>query len=256
MSNRKLILISNDDGIGAPGLESLIAMSLEFGDVVVVAPDRGYSGASHSITLTTPLRALKVKDSPGLIVYAVAGTPVDCVKLAMAELLPRKPDLMLSGINHGSNAAINVLYSGTMGAAIEASLYDIPSVGFSLLDHSHLADFSLIKKHGKVIIEKLIEHGLPPLTSLNINYPVISESDFKGYKICKQTSGVWRESFDKRVDPYGYNYYWMLGDFNNFEPNNQDADEWALQNNYAAIVPIVIDFTNYAAMSSLKKWNL
>ena len=248
--------MSNDDGVDAIGLKSLIAMAMPFGDVFVVAPERGQSGMSHSISLVTPLRVREIVMSTELSIYAVPGTPVDCVKLAINQLMPRKPDLMLSGVNHGSNSAISVIYSGTMGAAIESSLYGIPAIGFSILDHRKNADFSLVIKYGPKIIEKVLEHGLPNQVSLNVNFPVIDEADFKGYKICKQTTGVWKEDFEKRVDPYGGDYYWLTGNFDNFESENEESDEWALNNNYASVVPIKIDFTEYNTIKELKKWSL
>ena len=256
MEKRKLILVSNDDGIDAKGLKNLIDMAIPFGDVFVVAPEKGQSGMSHSISLTTPLRTRFIKRTKELSICAVPGTPVDCVKLAINQLLPRKPDLLLSGINHGSNSAISVIYSGTMGAAIEASLYGIPAIGFSILDHSQDADFSLVSKFGPKIIKKVIEEGLENQVSLNVNFPVIAADKFKGFKICKQTTGVWKEEFEKRTDPYGGDYYWLTGSFFNAEPDNTESDEWALKNNYASIVPIKIDFTEYNSINNLKKWNL
>ncbi len=253
MKDRKLILVSNDDGVDANGLENLINMVLPFGDVIVVAPEKGQSGMSHSISLLGPLRTRKIKTTKELSIVAVSGTPVDCVKLAINQLVPRFPDLMVSGINHGSNSAISVIYSGTMGAAIEASLYGIPSIGFSVLDHSHDADFRLVVKHGPKIIKDVLENGLPDQVALNVNFPVIDDNDFKGFKICKQTTGVWKEEFIKRVDPYGGDYYWLTGEFLNFEPENEESDEWALAHNYASIVPVKIDFTEYNTINELKK---
>ncbi|MDD3860286.1 MAG: 5'/3'-nucleotidase SurE [Bacteroidales bacterium] len=253
LKDRKLILISNDDGIDARGLQSLIEMVKPFGDIYVVAPEQGQSGMSHSISLLEPLRTKEIQSSENIEIVSVKGTPVDCVKLALNQLLPRKPDLMVSGINHGSNSAISVIYSGTMGAAIESSLYGIPSIGFSVLDHKKTADFSIAVKYGRKVVEDVIKNGLPNQVSLNVNFPVVSEADFKGFKICKQTTGVWKEEFDKRTDPYGGNYYWLTGDFHNFEPENDESDEWALKHNYASIVPIKIDFTEYKTIIELKK---
>jgi len=256
VDKRKLILVSNDDGIDAKGLESLIRIARMFGDVYVVAPEKGQSGMSHSISLTSPLRARSVAKNGTLTKFAVPGTPVDCVKLAINQLLPRRPDLMLSGINHGSNSAVSVIYSGTMGAAIEASLYGIPAVGFSVMDHSPNADFTLVEEFGPKLVKEVLENGLPEQVSLNVNFPVIKKEDFKGYKVCKQTTGVWKEDFEKRTDPYGGNYYWLTGSFLNAEPENEDSDEWALANNFASIVPIKIDFTEYKTINTIKNWNL
>lgn len=252
VKDRKLILVSNDDGVNALGLSNLIEMVLPFGDVFVVAPERGQSGMSHSISLLEPLRTNNIKMGEELSIVSVPGTPVDCVKLALNQLLPRRPDLMVSGINHGSNSAISVVYSGTMGAAIEASLYGIPSIGFSVLDHSKDADFSLVVKYGVEIIRDVLENGLPHHVALNVNFPVIADKDYKGFKVCKQTTGVWKEEFEKRKDPYGGEYYWLTGSFNNFEPLNEESDEWALANNYASIVPVKIDFTEYDTIELLK----
>lgn len=250
---KKLIFVCNDDGVDARGLEALTEMVRPYGDVFVIAPETGQSGMSHSISLLKPLRVKKVKSENGLTILAVPGTPVDCVKLGLNQLLPRKPDIMVSGINHGSNSAISVIYSGTMGAAIESSLYGIPSIGFSLLDHSRNADFSLTVKYSKKIFEKVLENGLPEHVSLNVNFPVVDEKDFRGIKICKQTKGVWKEEFEKRKDPYGGDYYWLTGSFDNQEKNNTDSDEFALMNNYASIVPVRADLTDYNSIESLKK---
>lgn len=256
MEKRKLILVSNDDGVNARGLASLIEMVKPYGDVLVVAPETGQSGMSHSISSSSPLRIQTVEEKPGLTIYAVSGTPVDCVKLAVNHLLPRVPDLMVSGINHGSNAAINVVYSGTMGAAIEASFHEIPAIGFSVDDHSKDADFSLVLEYGPRLIEQILLNGLPKQVSLNVNFPVVEKKDFKGYKICRQTAGVWKEGFDRRTDPFGREYFWYTGKFYNFEPHDDCTDEWAMRNNYAAVVPIRADFTEHNLIDSMKKWDI
>ncbi|NLA24859.1 MAG: 5'/3'-nucleotidase SurE [Bacteroidales bacterium] len=255
-SKRRLILVANDDGVQARGLHSLIEIVKPYGDLVVVAPEQHQSGMSHSISLLKPLTANLVQKEEGLLFYSIPGTPVDCVKFALNKLVTRKPDLMVSGINHGSNSAISVIYSGTMGAAIEASLYGIPSIGLSLLDHSADANFELIEKHAKTVIDKVLENGLSPNISLNINYPNINLKDFKGYKVCRQTKGMWQEDFEERTHPYGVKYYWLTGNFNNLEPDAEDSDEWALKNNYAAIVPVHADLTHYKEFERLKSWNL
>ena len=180
MKEKKLILVSNDDGINARGLKYLIEMTKPFGDLLVVAPSTGQSGMSHSISSTVPLRIKEISKTPGITMYSVSGTPVDCVKLAINDLLERTPDLMVSGINHGSNAAINVIYSGTMGAAIEASLHGIPAIGFSVDDHSLNADFSVVLKYGPKLIDMVLKNGLPERVSLNVNFPVVDEKNFKG----------------------------------------------------------------------------
>lgn len=256
VSDRKLILVSNDDGVHARGLRYLVDLASQYGDVVVVAPELSQSGKSHSITLTSPLRMRELQSAAGLSVYAVSGTPVDCVKMALGKVCRRKPDLMLSGINHGSNSAISLIYSGTMGAAIEASMYGIPSVGLSVLDHTPEADFSIVTKYAPAIIDKVLTINTLPNLCLNINYPVIDIKDFRGYRLCSQTAGVWREEMEEQVDPYGCKYYWLTGYFDNAEPQNTNSDEWALKNNYAAIVPVKIDFTDHNQINELKKWNL
>jgi 5'-nucleotidase len=256
VEEKKLILISNDDGIDARGLSYLIEMAKPFGNIVVVAPATGQSGMSHSISSRSPLGLQVLEKNNELTIYSITGTPVDCVKLAVNSLLPKIPDIMLSGINHGSNAAINVIYSGTMGAAIEASFHGIRSIGFSVDDHSKNADFSLVMEYGPKLIEQVIKNGLPDQVSLNVNFPVVEPKDFKGYKICKQTKGVWKEGFDKRFDPFGREYYWYTGKFYNFEPNDDCTDEWAIKNNYAAVVPVKIDFTDYNLIDKLKNWKL
>lgn len=257
MAERKLILVSNDDGIDYPGIKILTEIVRPYGDVVVVAPKTGQSGMSHSINTKTPLFIKQVQNEPGLKAYSVTGTPVDCVKLAIQRVIQqKKPDLMVSGINHGSNAAINCLYSGTMGAAIEASLHGVPAIGFSIANHREDANMEIIQKFAAVIIEKVLENGLPFQTSLNINYPRVPLEEFKGYKICRQTVGLWVEGFDRHKDPYGNHYFWYRGRFENYEPDNQDTDEWALDNGYAAIVPVKPDLTDYTLIDELKNWNL
>jgi 5'-nucleotidase len=248
-------LVSNDDGIHARGLHYLIEMMKPFGDVVVVAPENHQSGMSHSISILKPIRANLVRDEAGLTVYSVPGTPVDCVKLAINKLLPRKPDIMVSGINHGSNSAISVIYSGTMGAAIEACLYGIPSIGFSVLNHSPDANFDLVAEQGHKLIDVVLNKGLPNAVALNVNFPNIPKSEFNGFKVCRQTRGVWQEDFDQRTDPYGMKYYWLTGTFKNFEPDAHDTDEYALSRNYASVVPVHADLTATQALQDIKTWN-
>ncbi len=250
-----LILVSNDDGVFAKGLQSLIDVVKPFGQVVVVAPEKGESGMSHAISINVPLRVKKIKEEKDLTIYSTSGTPVDCVKLAINQLLDREPDIVVSGINHGSNASISVIYSGTMGAAIEACLNNIPSIGFSLVNHNSDADFEMSKVYVEKIFKNVIENGLPKGTCLNVNFPDIPLKQVNGVKVCKMTKGVWKEEYDKRTDPHKRDYYWLTGNFNNSEPNEKDTDEWALNNNYIAIVPIHTDLTNYKALEQLKKNN-
>ncbi len=250
---KPLILVSNDDGYFAPGLEALIEVVKDLGDIVVVAPEQGASGMSHALTIGTPLRASIVTKEDNFLLYKVNGTPVDCIKLANSQLLDRKPDLIVSGINHGSNSSISVVYSGTMGAAIEGSINNTPSIGFSLCSHAYGADFTLAKKQARIIIEQVLENGLPDHTCLNVNVPDIKEEDFQGLKVCRQAKGAWEEEFEKRTDPHGGNYYWLTGEFKNKENGSTDSDEWALNNNFISVVPITTDYTNYAAIETLKK---
>lgn len=249
-------MVSNDDGYDSNGIEAMIEVVRPYGEIVVVAPVEGRSGMSHAITIKNPLRLNKLKQEDNVTVYSCSGTPVDSVKLALNQVVKRCPDLIVSGINHGSNASISIIYSGTMGATIEGCINGIPAIGFSVLDHSRNADFTLAKKYAKTIIENVFEKGLPDGVCLNVNFPVVSHEEFKGIKICKQTRGIWKEEFDKRVDPQKQDYYWLTGYFKNLEPDDQTTDEWALKNNYASVVPIKIDFTSYPMMDELKKWNL
>ena len=253
---RPYILISNDDGYQAKGLETLIKAAKPFADLIIVSSERGESGMSHAITMKTPLRIRKHKEEDGLSMYVINGTPTDCVKIALNRLVKRKPDLLLSGINHGSNASISIIYSGTMGAAREGCLNQIPSIGFSLLNHDKDADFSTVAHFIPKIIEQALKNGIADQTFLNINFPDIPVKDVKGMKICRQTKGVWKEEYIKRIDPNGGTYYWLSGAFSNFEPEAEDTDEWALEHNYIAIVPAKIDSTSYAELKTIENWNL
>ena len=251
---RPLILISNDDGVQAGGLKYLIDIVSHMGDIWVVAPEKGESGMSHAISISTPLYINKIKEENHLHVFSCTGTPVDSVKIALNQILPRRPDFLVSGINHGSNASLSVIYSGTMGAAIEGCLNSVPSVGFSLLNPSPNADFSECGSVIKDIMKNIIENGLPQGVCLNVNIPDIPYKKMKGIRVCRQTKGVWREEYDLRKDAKGKTYYWLTGDFHNFEPNAKDTDEWALANNYIAIVPIETDFTSYEGIKFLNNW--
>ena len=240
--NRPLILISNDDGVSAKGLDALISALMPLGDLVVVAPDGGRSGQSCAITATLPVRVRLLKESKELTVYECSGTPVDCVKLALGNLLPRKPDLIAAGINHGSNSSISVHYSGTMGIAIEGTFNDIPSVGFSLCcAHNRDADFTQAAGYARLITEKILLDELPEGVCLNVNIPVSDE--IKGMKICRQAKAVWTEEFEERTDPYNGTYYWLTGYLKNMEPDFEDTDEYALSNGYVSVVPCKIDVT-------------
>ena len=256
MKNTKekpLILVSNDDGVNAKGINALIESLKELGKLYVVAPDGPRSGQSSAITVNEPLRAKLIKEEENLKIYKCNGTPTDCVKLAINQILPQKPDLVVSGINHGSNASISVLYSGTMGAALEACVHGIPAIGFSLCNLSPKADMNQAMKYAFNISKLVLENGLPENICLNVNIPDVE--DIKGIKISHQAKGKWVEEFVKKEDPYGRNYYWLTGSFKNYEPENKNSDDYALKNAYVSVVPCKIDMTDYASIDYLKKWN-
>ena len=248
---RPLILITNDDGVEAPGIKALTGVAREFGDVVVVAPRNNASCLSHSLTTQRPLRVYEVTKEEGLEVYSCDGTPADCVKLGVPHFCTRKPDLVLSGINHGSNSSINVLYSGTMGAAIEASILGLNAIGFSLLSHNHQTDLTPCLPYVRRITSHVLEHGLPEYVSLNVNIPHIAADEIKGIRICHEAKAQWLDSFEQRVDPRGQRYWWLTGKFVCDNPE-EDSDEWALTNGYVSVVPVNADFTAYKAIGSLK----
>lgn len=251
---KPLILVVNDDGISAKGIRNLIRIMNDFGEVVVVAPDSPQSGKSHAITIEATIRCDKViiDDGPQKE-YACSGTPVDCVKLAVNQLLDRKPDLCVSGINHGSNSSINVIYSGTMSAAVEGALEEIPSIGFSLLDYAHDADFSQSEPYIRKIVKQVLENGLDRGVCLNVNIPkLIKGKELKGLKVCRQANANWEEEFEERMDPKGRMYYWLTGKFVNYDKGT-DTDEWALANHYISVVPVQFDVTAHSSLSSINK---
>lgn len=251
--NKPLIFITNDDGVEAKGFRELIDVATEFGRVVAIAPEQTQSGMSHAITMFRPLFMRLVDERPDVRVYALSGTPVDCVKMAFDYLLADDHvDLTLSGINHGSNSAINVLYSGTMGAAIEGSFYGAPSVGLSLLDHAQDADFEASKQVARQVIAKMLDNTPTLPMCLNINIPMGRPEQIRGIRLCRQNRGFWRESFYCRQDPRGKDYFWLTGEFYNEEPESTDTDEWALQNGYVSVVPIQVDLTNYRQLDELR----
>lgn len=255
MRKKPLILVTNDDGITAPGIRKLIEIMNRIGDVVVVAPDSPQSGMGHAITIDSTLQCDKVKIDDGpQIEYQCSGTPADCVKMAIKEVLKRKPDLCVSGINHGSNSSINVIYSGTMSAAIEAGIEGVPAIGFSLLDYSLEANFDNLESHVLKIANNVLDKGLPSGVVLNVNFPKLDEP-FKGVKICRQAKGNWEEDFDKRVNPMGKEYYWLSGKFVN-QDKGEDTDVWALANNYISIVPTQFDLTAHHFIQRLNNWEL
>ena len=247
-----VILITNDDGVAAPGIRNLVEAIKDLGKVVVVAPDKPQSGMGHAITIGHPLRLVKVNLFEGVDAWQCSGTPVDCVKLAVDKVLHRKPDLCVSGINHGANHSINVIYSGTMSAAVEAAIESIPSVGFSLLDHSIEADFTASRKYARIIVQKMLSAKLDKHTVLNVNFPVAAADMIKGIKICRQAYAKYEEDFIERNDPTGRLYYWLTGVFVNYD-KGKDTDVWALSNNYVSVVPVQFDLTNYTQKAILEK---
>jgi len=251
--SKPLILVSNDDGITAPGIRNLVDAVKHLGEVVIVAPDSPQSAMGHAVTISKPLRLDKTDIYGDILAYQCSGTPADCVKLAVDKVLHRKPDLMVSGINHGSNSSINILYSGTMSAAMEAAIEGIPAAGFSLCDFAYDADFSLAKKIASKVAENILANGLPTSTLLNVNIPKVSELDFKGVKVCRQAVAKWKEEFDERLDPSGRKYYWLTGKFINHDKGD-DTDEWALANQFASVVPVHFDLTAHHAMARLHDW--
>ncbi len=252
MPDKPLILVTNDDGITAPGIRALIDVMNEFGEVYVVAPDSPQSGMGHAITLDSTLHINNVSRTEApQIEYSCSGTPADCVKLAVNEILHRKPDLCVSGINHGSNSAINVLYSGTMSAAIEAGIEGIPSIGFSSLDHNYHADFESLKKYVRIITNNVLKNSLPKGVVLNVNFPV---NEIKGIRIARQAKANWIEEFDKRTSPQGKEYYWLTGEFVNLD-EGKDTDLYALENNYATVVPVQFDLTAHQFIDKLNTWD-
>lgn len=254
--NKPLILITNDDGITAPGIRILVNLMYPIGEVVVVAPDSPQSAMGHAITISKPLRLEKTDHFGDLIpAYQCSGTPVDCVKLAVDKVLHRKPDLVVSGINHGSNSSINVIYSGTMSAAMEGAIEGIKSVGFSLLDYSFEADFSHCKPYITSIVRNLLnmEVGRSNVL-LNVNFPH-SKDGVKGVRVCRQAKAKWVEEFDERTDPHGRKYYWLTGNFV-VEEEAEDTDIWALQNGYASLVPVQYDLTDHELIAPISKWQM
>ena len=253
MANRPLILVSNDDGITAPGIRMLISIMNTIGDVVVVAPDNPQSGMGHAITVNSTLYIESVTIDGKQPEYSCSGTPADCVKLAVREILDRKPDICVSGINHGSNSSINVIYSGTMSAALEAGIEGIPAIGFSLLDYNWNANFEHCKSYIETITRQVLEHGLPDGVVLNVNLPNLDKKDIKGIKVCRQARANWVEEFDKRTNPMGRDYYWLAGKFVNMD-KGEDTDEWALANGYISVVPVQFDLTAHHTIQQLNTW--
>lgn len=251
-NSRPLILISNDDGYHAKGINCLIDWVRDFGDVIVCAPERARSGFACAFSATNPLTLKLRRKMVGVEVWSCSGTPVDCVKMALEELCPRKPDLVIGGINHGDNASVNTHYSGTMGVTMEGCMKYIPSVAFSLCDHRDDADFEPLRPYVRQMIQRVLDKGLPQGVCLNINFPLASE--FKGVKVCRMAKGTWGNEVTKCHHPRGYDYWWMMGTYTNDEPEAEDTDNWALNHGYVAITPTQIDVTAYEMLARMKDW--
>lgn len=251
-NNRPLILVTNDDGYKARGLHKLVDIAREFGKVVVIAASESQSARSHAITIKDPIKYKSTQSD--YADYIIKGTPVDGVKLALCSLLDKKPDLILSGINHGTNSSTSVVYSGTMAAAMEGAIHGIPAIGFSLLDYRPDADFDAAAPYVRQLVSNVISSGLPGGVCLNVNIPAITSKELNGVKICRQSDGYWLEKFETRTDPRGSNYSWLTGSFLNREPDAEDTDEWALTHNYISVVPVKTDLTAHEMISKLKRW--
>lgn len=248
---QKLILVSNDDGISAKGVHELIRGLQHLGHVVCVCPESPQSGMSMALSVNNSLRVKRLEDYHGAEMYRVSGTPVDCIKIAVDNLLPRKPDIVVSGINHGSNAAINVVYSGTMGAAFEGCAYGIPSIGFSLTSHNEDADFSPCMPVVDKLVRLVLENGLPEGICLNVNMPA-HVREYKEMRVTRGCKGRWNDRYEEYRDPANRPFYWLAGEFINEEPDNEDTDEWCLAHGIVSIVPVKLDPT--FGDSSLFRW--
>jgi 5'-nucleotidase len=252
IKEQPIILITNDDDITSPGIKALVDAVKDLGRVVVVAPDKPQSGMGHAITIGSPLRMRKMDLFGDIESWQTSGTPVDCVKLAVDKVLHRKPDICLSGINHGANHSINVLYSGTMSAAMEASIEGIPSIGFSMMDYSYDADLSAAKQIVTKIVTEVMRKKHDKHLLLNVNIPGGPIEKIKGIKLCKQAYAKYEEEFAERMDPHKKKYYWLTGAFKNFD-KSKDTDVWALEHNYVSVVPVQFDLTNYKLKAQLEK---
>lgn len=253
--SKPLILVTNDDGITAPGLKALVKVAEKLGNIVVIAPDSPQSGMGHAITVNSPIRIDKSEVFGEIESYTCSGTPVDCVKVGIFHILKRKPDLIVSGINHGSNAATNVIYSGTMSAAVEGAMENIPSIGFSLDDFAHEADFEPTQHYAEKLITKALGNHFPSNVCLNVNIPKLPLKKLKGMRVCRQANAFWEDRFDERKDPLGKKYYWLTGKFKDQEQAD-DTDMAALKKGYISIVPVQFDMTAHHAISQINKWKL
>ena len=252
-TSRPLILVTNDDGIFAKGIKELVKAIHPFGEVVVVAPDKPQSGKSHAVTLDAPLWYMVSKFDDADRAYKCTGTPSDCIKIALYRIMDRKPDLIISGINHGSNSSVNILYSGTMGAAMEGAIHGIPSIGFSLLSFNSDADFAAAAHFAAIITEKTISRlGSLPFVCLNVNIPCLPIDEIKGIKVVRQSKGEWIEDFVRNYHPSNKRpYYWLTGEYHDLEPDSHDTDTWHLDNGYIAIQPVTVDCTDYKALDAM-----
>ena len=253
-NKRPLLLISNDDGYDAKGIRVLVEMLSDMGDIIVCAPESARSGYSCAFSATEPLRLCLREQHESLEIWSCNGTPVDCVKMALAEIVPRKPDMVIGGINHGDNASVNVHYSGTMGVTLEGCMKYISSVAFSLCDHRTDADFSPLRPLVREITKRILREPLPEGVCLNVNFPLVDH--YQGVRVCRMAKGTWGGEVEKRHHPRGYDYWWMVGYYTNDEPDAEDTDNWALTHGYVAITPTQIDVTAYEAINLVKSWNL
>ena len=251
MSNRPLILISNDDGFRAKGINDLADFVSDIGDIVIVAPDESRSGTSMSITGHIPVELKKISEQPGRAVYSLTGTPVDCVKMACECVLDRRPDIVLGGINHGDNSSVNTLYSGTMGLVMEACLKGIPAVGFSSCYCASDAPFGALRRYIIRVVRYVIENGLPPYTCLNVNFPATEQ--IKGLRVRRMGHGDWQHEWQHQVHPRGWDYYWLTGNYSSSEPESTDTDTHALEEGYACITPVRVDMTAFDLIPVLKQ---
>ena len=254
----RLILITNDDGYRAPGISALVEVAKVYGKVVIIAPERSWSAKSHSITLEKPIEVNETDYfGSGVKGYISTGTPVDNIKFGLDFLLNRKPDLILSGINHGPNYSINMYYSGTVSAAIEGAFHQIPSIAISVESMDYSFDLSLAKQYTAELIEFVFEHPLSTQMCLNLNVPAIDASLGKGLRFCRSARAMWDETYYEWTHPRRkQNYYWLMGKFYNFEPDNEETDLWAIRNGYGAVVPLNVDPTNYNILHQLKNEGL
>lgn len=255
MKKEPVILVTNDDSLLAPGLALLVEEAQKWGKVIVVAPQNAQSGMGHAVTVNTHIRLTQNNMFPGVETYSCTGTPVDCVKIGINKVLNnRVPDLIVSGVNHGTNIATNILYSGTMSAAVEGALENIPSIGFSHENHGWDVDLDICRPIISATIKNVLENGLGANTCLSVNIPHVKEGEIKGVKICRQAQAYWEDTFDERLDPLGKPYYWLTGDFVNHDEGT-DADFNALKAGYATVVPVQFDMTAYKEIKKLQEWN-